>query len=79
MKDKKQKELDGGRPKCFVCGAALVWDNDNNASDVYETYEGDDEAVVTSYHCPRCGYMYEVLCPPREERENEYKEYYGKS
>lgn len=64
-------------PRCFICGSKLIWDNSNNASDVYEAYDGDNEAVVSMYHCPRCGYMYEALCPPREERENEYREYYG--
>ena len=62
--------------KCLFCDGELAWDSDSNASDSFGEYEEDDTAVVTYYHCEKCGRDYEICEPPREERESTYKDYW---
>lgn len=40
---------------CPHCGGRLMWDSDDNASDVSGDYAEDDPAVISSYTCTRCG------------------------
>lgn len=61
---------------CPLCGGEMIWDSNANASDVCDFYEDDDEAVVSYYTCSKCGRNYEIIDPLREERDNEYKEYW---
>ena len=63
---------------CIQCGTELIVDNIDMAQDIYDEYEGDNEAYLTSLHCPKCGTRVECLTRLREERENEYKEYWKK-
>lgn len=55
---------------CFRCGAELAWQNDEMLCDVSSFHEDDDEAVVSFYHCPKCGASYEIADCPKEERPN---------
>lgn len=66
------------RPRCFVCGTEVIFTGNNMASEVYSAYEGDDEAMLMTYLCPKCGCEHEVVMPNKEERENDYKDYYKK-
>ena len=50
---------------CFRCGAELAWQNDEMLCDVSSFHEDDDEAVVSFYHCPKCGASY-TLTPCRD-------------
>ena len=61
---------------CFRCGAEVIWQGDSMLSDVSPFHENDDEAIVSSYHCPNCGADYEVYDCPKEERSkyNHWKE-----
>lgn len=61
--------------RCFFCGNELIWNSDYNLSDLWDADENDD-GVASFYHCPVCGRHYEIYDPPKEERENEYKEYW---
>ena len=63
---------------CIQCGTELIVDNIDMAQDIYDEYEGDDEAYLTYLHCPKCGTSVECLTPLKEERDNEYKEYWKK-
>lgn len=40
-------------------------------------YEDDDTAVVSFYHCKRCGRDYEIAEPCEEERNGEYSSYWN--
>lgn len=61
---------------CPTCGTAnLHWLNDEKASDSYD-YDVTDDALTHHYTCSKCGTDVVVIEPPREERENEYKDYW---
>lgn len=64
--------------ECLFCSTELIWDSDFDAKEVDEDeYEGDDSAIVSFYTCPKCGRKYQISDPTKEERENEYKEYWN--
>ena len=63
--------------KCLFCGGDLSWGSDSNASDVSAVHSEDDTAVVSYYTCMRCGRDYEIVEPPKEEREGQYKDYWN--
>lgn len=63
--------------KCIFCDGDLRWESDANADEVYDNYEGDDGAVIGYYTCTKCGRSYEIVDPPKEERDGEYKEYWN--
>ena len=63
---------------CIQCGTELIVDNMDIAQDIYDEYEGDNDADLTYLHCPKCGTSVECLTPLKEERDNEYKEYWKK-
>lgn len=46
----------------------LIWDSSANRID-------DEDATIDFYHCPRCGYAYEVYSPTEEEKQD-YKDFY---
>jgi len=62
--------------RCFLCGGPLCWNSDFDAYDVSDMYEEDDYAVCGFYTCTCCGRYYEVLDPPREERDTTYRKYW---
>ena len=62
--------------KCPLCGGMLVWGGDNDAHEVSDMYDVDDGAVASNYTCQQCGRYIEIIEPPKEEREGEYKEYW---
>lgn len=55
--------------RCFCCGEGLIWDSSTDRMD-------DENAVVDFYHCPKCGYSYEVYSPTEEEKVD-YKDYWN--
>ena len=63
---------------CPTCGTAnLHWLNAEKAADGFD-YETDDDAVSHHYTCTKCGTDVIVIEPSREDRENDYKEYWDK-
>ena len=63
--------------KCFFCGSDLCWDNDFDANEVFlGCYDDDDGAISSYYHCMNCGRSYTITDPSREEKENEYSDYW---
>lgn len=46
------------------------------AKDFCMGYEDDDTAVVSFYHCSKCGRSYEITEPNKEERDSEYAAYW---
>ena len=63
--------------KCLFCGEELIWSQDFNCSEISEEYEEDDTAVASYYLCPKCGRDYQIMEPTKEDKENEYKEYWN--
>ncbi len=58
-----------GRNKTlFLLWGGLIWDSSTNRTD-------DEDATIDFYHCPRCGYAYEVYSPTVEEQED-YKDFW---
>ena len=62
--------------KCVFCGAELVHESEMPCNEISD-YDEDDSAVCYYMSCPRCGRFYEIWEPKREEREKDYKEYWG--
>lgn len=62
--------------KCPLCGGDLCWDSDAQANDIFIEYVDDDEAILSYYHCMKCGRSYEIVDPTREEKETSYKDYW---
>lgn len=52
----------------FAVGG-LIWDSSTNRTD-------DEDATIDFYHCPKCGYSYEVYSPTAEGQED-YKEFWN--
>lgn len=66
-------------PKCMFCGSVLIQDDSQMCDDISDDYQGDTTAMVHYSHCPRCGRSYEVVDPPKDERESDYKEYWDEN
>ena len=63
--------------KCPICGTdKLFWMSDENAAAVFGIYDEDDDAICHYYHCANCGTDVTVVEPPREDRENAYRDYW---
>ena len=62
--------------KCIFCGGDLCWDSDEKENDMFVEYGDDDEAILSYYHCMKCGRSYEIADPTKEEKETEYKDYW---
>lgn len=62
--------------KCPFCGGDMIWSSDANANDLCSDYADDDEAVIHYFLCSKCGRDYEIIDPPKEQRENDYKDYW---
>ena len=62
--------------KCFYCGTSLGWEDDANIADLLDL-DLDEYGTVSFFHCPNCGRSYEIYEPLREEKENDYKDYWG--
>lgn len=70
-------EENSGMLRCIFCGGELRWESDADAYDVSDMYSDEDGGVCGFYTCTRCGRFYEVLDPPREERETRYRDYWN--
>lgn len=68
--------MESGNFKCIFCGGDLIWGSDFNAYEVSCNYTEDDSAIASYYTCQKCGRSYEVIEPPKEERETTYKDYW---
>lgn len=62
--------------KCIFCGGDLSWDGQEEACLKSFNYGGDDAAMVHYLRCRKCGRDYEIIDPVKEERENQFKEYW---
>ncbi len=79
MKNKKEVKKKGHEGiKCPLCGGTLIWGGDANACELSDMYDDDDEAISSNYTCQRCGRFFEIYDPPKEEREEQYREYWVK-
>ena len=67
------------KPRCHFCGNELILDDSQMCSDLNVDYEGDEEAMVHFPHCPKCGRSYEIVDPPKDERDRDYKEYWNEN
>jgi hypothetical protein len=59
----------GRNETLLLLWGGLIWDNSTDRMD-------DENAVVDFYHCPKCGYSYEVYSPTEEEKVD-YKDYWN--
>ena len=57
--------------RCFHCGTPVIWDSDTESP-------VDDETTLSYYHCPKCGYSYEVAEPSEQEKKEDYKDFWEK-
>lgn len=57
------------RDRCWYCGVKLVWQSDQDLSDV--TGDEDDEGIVTHLTCSNCGAEVEYVKDFRKDDENE--------
>lgn len=62
--------------KCPFCGGLINHGSDCLAAEMYDGYEEDDDAIVSSYRCTRCGRDIEVTEPSESERNGDYAEYW---
>ena len=59
-------EPEPARPRCFRCGAPVIWGADFS----FEDYGIDDqEGIVSSMSCSNCSATYEVWFPFEESKE----------
>lgn len=70
---KKDKLTDA---KCIFCGGELSWDGQEDASQISFNYADDNTAIVHYLGCRKCGRDYQIIDPVKEERENQFKEYW---
>ena len=67
------------KPRCYFCGNELILDDSQMCADVNVDYDGDEEAMVHYSHCPKYGRSYEIVDPPKDEREKYYDEYWNEN
>lgn len=63
--------------KCLFCGGDLCWESDSNANDTYAEFSESDSAIVSYFHCTKCGRTYEICEPTEDERNSTYNEYWN--
>lgn len=63
--------------KCIFCGGELSWDSQEEASQKSDDYNNDEEAMIYFLRCRKCGRDYEIIDPVKEERDNQFKEYWN--
>ena len=79
LKKIRMEAANKDKPRRHFCGNELILDDSQMCSDVNVDYEGDEEAMVHFSHCPKCGRSYEIVDPPKDERENYYSEYWNEN
>ena len=62
---------------CPLCGGRLIWGSAGMAYEGSDCFDEEDDAQVNWFLCERCGRDYEVVDPPREEREEKYSDYWN--
>ncbi len=63
--------------RCIFCGGKLSFDGQELVGTWRKGYGGDKTAMLHYIRCKECGRDYEVFDPTKEERENDYKEYWS--
>ena len=62
--------------RCIFCGGELSFDGEEPVGSWRSGYANDDKAMLHYVRCKKCGRDYEVFDPTKEEREEDYKEYW---
>lgn len=79
LKKIRMEAANEDKPRCHFCGNELILDDSQMCADANVDYEGDELAMVHHSHCPKCGRSYEIVDPPKEEREKYYNEYWNEN
>lgn len=79
LKKIRMEAANEDKPRCHFCGNELILDDSQMCADTNVDYEGDELAMVHYPHCPKCGRSYEIVDPPKEEREKYYNEYWNEN
>lgn len=62
--------------RCPICGGKLHWESDANAYEVCSLHEEGDDTIAQFFTCSTCGRSLEIVDPPKELRESDYKDYW---
>lgn len=62
---------------CPICHGLLHLSQTEEASEHYDMYDDDSDALVYYFKCNKCGREYEILDPPKDEREGTYHDYWN--
>ena len=79
LKKIRMEAANKGLPHCYFCGSTLIQDDSQMCADRFDDYKGDELATVHYSHCPKCGRSYEIVDPPKDERDRDYKEYWNEN
>ena len=79
LKKIRMEAANKGMPHCYFCGNVLIQDDSQMCADRFDDYKGDELAMVYYSHCPKCGRSYEIVDPPKDERDRDYKEYWNEN
>ena len=62
---------------CPICGGKLQEQGVTPAASVHFRYSSDQEAVIRSYSCEKCGRDIDMLDPMKEDRDGVYSAYWN--
>ena len=62
---------------CPICGGKMYLSQSEMASEHFDMYEKDEDALVYYFKCQKCGREFEITDPPLDEREGDYKDYWN--
>ena len=79
LKKIRMEAANEGMPRCYFCGNVLIQDDSQMCAERFDDYKGDELAMVHYSHCPKCGRSYEIVDPPKDERDRDYKEYWNEN
>ena len=79
LKKIRMEAANEGMPHCYFCGNVLIQDDSQMCADRLDDYKGDELAMAHYSHCPKCGRSYEIVDPPKDERDRDYKEYWNEN
>lgn len=54
-------------PKCYQCGAELVWQSDNSYEDCGIDITENGNGTVRIFECEQCGSYYEIAIPNKNK------------
>lgn len=56
--------------KCFLCGSEVIWQCDYAASELFDLEEGQEDYLVSNWHCPNCNIDYTLYEYPDDTPQN---------